>query len=148
MTNPEIPYRVSVTLASCASILMPLLSERMEWRDIRLKLHMDHMRPLGIDMIPEISLVDQNRMGSRYSSALSRLYPRSSARYLGKRKTYLIIVNQIEYFGSDVHANLPFSMAIGIEGGTYQNNPAGNKTLEIITNNQLEILTTLGCSQS
>jgi hypothetical protein len=34
------------------------------------------------------------------------------------------------------------------EGGTYQNNPAGNKILEIITNNQLEILTTLECYQS
>jgi hypothetical protein len=53
-------------------------------------------------------------------------------------ETYLIIVNQIEYFGSDVQANLPFSMVIGNEGGTYQNNPAGNNTLEIITNDQLK----------
>jgi hypothetical protein len=67
---------------------------------------------------------------------------------VGREETYLIIVNQIEYFGSDVQANLSFSMTNRHEGGTYQNNPAGNKILEIITNNQLEILTTLGCSQS
>jgi hypothetical protein len=134
MTNPEIPYRVRVTLASCSSAFGPSIEEEV---DLRLKLHMDHMRPLGTDMILEKLLVDQNQMESRYSLALSRLYPRSSARYLGKRKTYLIIVNQIEYFGSDVHANLPFSMANRHEGGTYQNNPAGNKTLEIITNDQL-----------
>jgi hypothetical protein len=54
-----------------------------------------------------------------------------------KAKTYLIIVNQIEYFGSEVHANLEnqYRKSCG-ERGTYQNNPAGNKTLEIITAHQ------------
>jgi hypothetical protein len=67
---------------------------------------------------------------------------------VGRRRTHLIIVNQIEYFGSDVHANLPFSPSYLLRQGTYQNNPAGNKTLEIITNQSAQILTILEQSQS
>lgn len=92
---------------------------------------MVHKRPLGIDMILERLPKGRNQMESHYSLALCVQYSWARMNHTSSSLTRLSISDRMSM-------RTYLSAPTRLEEGTYQNNPAGNKTLEIITDHQLK----------